>query len=223
MSGRQKSGTSDYPLILFRAYLLKRLSASSAEHYVKQARRALREVDVGRAESMTFSAGSIAAYDATLSLKMRENFRAAWRHYVAFARSEGFECPLPPSRGTQHIGSAASAAPGIPTIPTASAAPGTENPSSGTDANPPIRDRDGPSTAALEQLPGAELQVAPGRGEVGSRPARLGEDAPEMKLIGCYCACGLSLSAEPEGICPDCGEPRRRLVPRGQECRVTRY
>ena len=80
------------PLTLFRAYLVtvRGLSPSTAESYVKQVRRAVSRVG--------FPPVGLAAYDNTLSVKMQENFRAAWRHLVAFGATTGNSWPLPPSR-----------------------------------------------------------------------------------------------------------------------------
>ena len=92
----QMTRTSDFPLTLFRAYLLSErgLSASSAESYVKQVRRMLRAVR----NVETCTRELLCKYDETLSVKMRENWRAACRHYVVFMAKLGYEFPSPPTR-----------------------------------------------------------------------------------------------------------------------------
>ena len=90
MTAMRSSG--NFALTKFRVYLVevRGLSPSTAETYVKQARRALRRVG--------WPAVGLADYDSTLSVKMQENFRAAWRHLVAFGATTGKSWPLPPSR-----------------------------------------------------------------------------------------------------------------------------
>src|SRR6266446_5455654 len=92
----QMRRTADAPLTQFRAYLLseRRLSASSAESYVKHVRRMLRAV--GNGEPCTPEL--LCKYDETLSVKMRENWRAAYRHYVVFTAKLGYVFPSPPTR-----------------------------------------------------------------------------------------------------------------------------
>src|SRR6267142_910943 len=92
----QMTRTAVAPLTLFRAYLLseRRLSASSAESYVKHVRRMLRS----GADFWRFTPELLRKYDETLSVKMRENWRAACRHYVVFMAKLGYEFPAPPTR-----------------------------------------------------------------------------------------------------------------------------
>ena len=80
-------------LTQFRAWLINEgLSESTAESYVKQIRRAFAHVTEEPTEE------AVKAYDATLSVKVRENFRAAWRRLARFVVPLGGSLPAPPKR-----------------------------------------------------------------------------------------------------------------------------
>ena len=85
-----------FPLALYRAWLLSQaLSPSTAEAYVKRLRHAFA---VFGAEP---TAQGVANYDRTLSVKLQENFRAAWRRFQAFAEEQNYTVPASaPTRAT---------------------------------------------------------------------------------------------------------------------------
>ena len=83
---------SAFPTPLLDAYLRERgLSEATVVTYAKHIRRAL--VSIGE-----ISEGAVRAYDATLSVKMRENFRAAWRRFVDYAAKQNVVVASPPRR-----------------------------------------------------------------------------------------------------------------------------
>lgn len=89
------------PLRGFRAYLTgdKGLSAASAETYVKHVRRVL--IATNSFATIQVTAEELVAYDGTLSVAMRDGFRAAWGHYVEFLRAKGhFGAAHAPSKNT---------------------------------------------------------------------------------------------------------------------------
>ena len=84
-----------FGLTQFRAWLLTEgLSPSTAEAYVKQVRRALSRL--GKRPTKV----ELDAYDATLTVKLRENFRAAWRRLVIYLGAE-WPLPAPPMRAAR--------------------------------------------------------------------------------------------------------------------------
>src|SRR6266849_1332212 len=80
------SQKANLPLSVFRAYLTgdKRLSTASAETYVKHVRRTL--IATKAIGPLLRTAEELLGYDATLSVAMRDGFRAAWGHFVEFMR-----------------------------------------------------------------------------------------------------------------------------------------
>ncbi len=104
------SQKANLPFSIFRAYLTgdkrayltgdKRLSTASAETYVKHVRRAL--IATNADETLNLTAEELLGYDATLSVAMRDGFRAAWGHYVEYLRvKHNFAVAHAPSKSTR--------------------------------------------------------------------------------------------------------------------------
>jgi hypothetical protein len=101
------SHKTNLPMSTFRAYLVanERLSPASAETYVKHVRRAL--IATKASETMHPTTDELLAYDVTLSVAMRDSFRAAWGHFVEFARvKENVAIAQAPNKRARHASGA---------------------------------------------------------------------------------------------------------------------
>ena len=77
------------------------LSEATVFTYRKHIVRALKGIEDIRNQA------AVNVYDATLSVKMRENFRASWRKFVAFAAGQNVVLPSPPCRACPRRANAA--------------------------------------------------------------------------------------------------------------------
>lgn len=74
-------------LLRFRKHLEGQVTAPSGTVYASLVRRFLDR------HQMTPTADQVLAYDAELETRNRGPFRAAWRHYMQYCKSDGVECP----------------------------------------------------------------------------------------------------------------------------------
>ena len=176
----------------FRYHLIfqEGLSPSTAETYVKQCRRAWRKAgDPG-------SAQSIAMYDATLTVKMRENFRAAWRHFSAFSSKFSKRYPLPPSR-------LAPLKPGELDMQRAKSMPPIVR-----RANSPLPYRpelEDPQARLVLAMPRPAPAPHPGPPARRRRNKAAGK-AMKLAYVACHCGSAYWSDGGPSSACPLCGE-----------------